>query len=1236
MTKKIFAICLGLMLAVGFVAGSASKASAGEAVRIYVEFSSTAAIAKASTLYARVLALDVNDELATSFGGSDLDQSSIELISEEYADEVIFSDTVAGVNTATATADSDGMVTLTSPKAWREFAVKYSDVTTVKNDTIKVTLVKGSSKLESTTAITVSAPSANCYVVKTGGVGVAPAVLDELSQTQQEDNGAIKKAGSSITVDVFAAYYNGSKYYFTTNVPSGAEAVTLSGTPGNAATSTQSVYSGSLTLASGRATVTTPAITDLKIPALLVNGNLGTKTSQSYQLASMAWIFENGLTVTFKATTTAMRSIGTKNGDNTGGTVAIDGNPQTSVGYFIGSDTTALLRTGSSLPDIARLVPETLATITMVGLPVNEIYTNGASHFAGFGGIKTTGYTPVPADAYYLASDWKRQASFKTFGQSGTNTIFGAVLGRDVYNNPAPFSEGDGNIAFTVKYGTGEPLGWNINIADGSTAEGLDKITATRAYQAFLPFAITHTNATNSGTTLIATITDTYLELSANSTGTLAKSTALDGIKGGTTEKMMSWYIADMIASITPTVGTTASTAGSSGDYSIAVEAVSGNGESFNVSGIRQSNAKAMGIAGADATTPSTSLSVAGDGEDNDMTIFTANNSTSGPFILKITGATSAVTAVRAITPTIAAADSGDFTPTLVSPYIKSATIGLDEEESHNEITIATGSYMILDAFGNAYSTLINPATYFPLKDADVSSELYVAADNGSASGTLFPGASAKVSDDTIELKFNIDNITVAQRKAVLKVTAGTSSAETLLTLNAVKQLALKTVFVPVPGIDDTPATVNLADQSSVLFVPVTGTSAVGSIAVDIEPTDGKITLPSTSASASSQTVNLTTASYKKYFTVNPDATHLDNMTVDASSDYGDATLLVNFNPDFNAPTIGASLTAIDCGFEITITDDKAVNAAATTVAVSNAAGEDITSTLTVTTASDNGTKAVIKVIGTGAGSFNVTITAADAAGNPSTATRIVTVTSATVCAAPKPACGTIDPAFVVYGAGKQTVTITGTNTNFVQGTTTVSFSCPEVAVGTITVKSTTELTADVTPAATGTDVTCDLIIASDNLTCTGVFQVVTEVIPQCIDKDNDTYGEGCAAGADCNDNDATVHPGATDVCGDGIDQDCSGADAVCPSTCSIALSKSSFNAGIILPRLLVTQITLTGADDNKGAVSFDATSVIKLFQAPIGTDKILVVGLILPAAKGKTVAVSVAGCDDTADITVK
>lgn len=44
-----------------------------------------------------------------------------------------------------------------------------------------------------------------------------------------------------------------------------------------------------------------------------------------------------------------------------------------------------------------------------------------------------------------------------------------------------------------------------------------------------------------------------------------------------------------------------------------------------------------------------------------------------------------------------------------------------------------------------------------------------------------------------------------------------------------------------------------------------------------------------------------------------------------------------------------------------------------------------------------------------------------------------------------------------------------------------------------------------------------------------------------CIDIDGDGYGDNCSKGTDCNDLDATINPGAEEVCDDEIDNNCDG-----------------------------------------------------------------------------------------------
>ncbi len=69
-----------------------------------------------------------------------------------------------------------------------------------------------------------------------------------------------------------------------------------------------------------------------------------------------------------------------------------------------------------------------------------------------------------------------------------------------------------------------------------------------------------------------------------------------------------------------------------------------------------------------------------------------------------------------------------------------------------------------------------------------------------------------------------------------------------------------------------------------------------------------------------------------------------------------------------------------------------------------------------------------------------------------------------------------------------------------------------------------------------------------------------------CVDADVDGYypttcgDPNCQPVGDCDDTNAAVHPGATDTCGDGVDQNCSGADEVCPCVCADADSDGYYS----------------------------------------------------------------------------
>ncbi len=1037
---------------------------ASDAVRIYLELSSPASTVLPypqgqDYLRCRAVFLDADNELATTFDGAPIADSEL-ILSSSFGDKVRFS-TEPATTSASQLSSNTGLwktaansVSVDLEQAWQEFAVSYDEQT--GDDTITVTLKHGGATITASARVTVSAPLANCYVVRTGGL-LALEVLDEIP-ARKNDGGSVKIKGSSTVVDVFAAFYNsaGDTYIYTDNVPEEAEDATITG---------------------GGDSATVSLADDGHVQVSLTVSSVSVSTSD-IKAANDDYL--NGNEITFSAkpsSTSTSREIGTRGGDVTDDEF-INVSKDTYFGNQTGdSDYKSDTSTYKALNILDKII--------IVGLPVNEVTENGVHQESGFGGQnKKAGTAAIdPRDALTLLEDPSDKPSqFRVPGEKNSTFIYGAIIGLDADDSPAPFAQ---NLTATFYLKKTGGVAVNSSAAElravTTTSAGggpyysgspvSTRITATYGYQYFLPFQITATAATADGT--YASITDLYIDKVElyTSSGTLDSElsssyySTLDEVSEG-----VDFIAQDTVASVTLTDIDSLDGKNAGDDAEIKLEG-RGAEKKFTLR-VLDDGGSSIEIGPKDSAAASETLTIPnteGNLAERDVAFF--SEAADKHLYFLFSGDSRDTRFLQYYPPdgsdglTLSAADTSDFAPDSISTELDQINVVIDQEYAHDTIALED-VVSVKDIFSNSYG-----ATGATLEASDIEGSIYLPAEDGTASDQLFPGTSVKVDDNVIEAQFSLDDISVEQQSGILKLTgaSGQPSAELAINISEVSQIALKNIFVPVAGISESPVMLYLEDQHGDMVAPVTVTSANApsddataskgnAIAVEVESDNGSLKYAS-----ASETIIRTTEPWK-IFSVGP-ASGKSSLSITAETDdYGTDLLTLSFTPDFEKPIVG-DVTAGLCSVDIEVLDNRAVDTSAADITVLDSEGEDITATLTRTD-TDNGTTGTISLSGFPEGaegvpaSYTITITVRDASRNE----REVTRTFSLECYDLPIACLSVDPTFAVAGDTLD-VTITGENTSFINELTEVAFSCDNATVNDVTVQSSTEVVVNVTIA---------------------------------------------------------------------------------------------------------------------------------------------------------------------------
>ncbi len=768
---KTVSILFACFITVFFIC--ASPATAGEAVTLFIESSTVTVMPfpldRPGDDYPRLraIALDADNEIAATFGGSPIADAALVVESQTFGTEIRVADKKVTDPATSLSFLLEGFqtTTLTMGPGWKEFALSYDNVDETGTDVLSVTLKNGSSEIKATVSIKVKAPAANCYIVRSGGITFEPDPMETLAATQLNDSSALRQAGQSTTLDIYAAHGRDTNadgvrdtYYFTDNVPECADEITVTGL------STAALAAGKLVVieSSGETLVdgllkTDITVQDLHIPdilaALLDAGGTGADTCREQLDLMDSWLDADGTAgtegvgITWIAASGATREVGTGFGDTGDDPSGL----QVTADDLLHSDYRGVA--GTRETDTSWYAPAPARHSSIHGLPVNGI-TGGGPRELGFpapGGRAPSAAAPpdvCPLDGFFLKGNHTK-SGIKSAGHVSQTYLYGAVIATDPYDNPASFGTNTAANHFYLSSPVLPCQGDGPGGASGPTikvTETGNTLRATHVDKCFLPFRVS-TDAWQSLSGEVYTVLDN-LYIAVSGTDGNVSTNAYENIDSS--GEGVDFVLQDYVEAVTITNALTGSNsdlagreAGSDTEVLVAGHA---NEQAFEMRGVRRMDGAPVFLNSEGATSASTSVAIpyaAAALAAEDVAFFTATDPYNA-MLLVFEGTTSGTTVMQPVSLTtgITPADPGDFELQAVFKSLDCVHALLDDEAGdHNTVNIQAGTtgYLplvsALDGFGNEYASEFGS----DLKASGLEPTVYKTADNGSATTTLFP-----------------------------------------------------------------------------------------------------------------------------------------------------------------------------------------------------------------------------------------------------------------------------------------------------------------------------------------------------------------------------------------------------------------------------------------------------------------------------------------------------------------